>query len=101
MKKEAFIYLVDDKPQVEFEDGTIIDHRSIGYMAIPYSPNSNDYILEPMTASDIDFIIVNDLDIEVEMIDEFTAPDEYADVGLFDGERKPKLHKGKIIIHIK
>jgi hypothetical protein len=75
--------------------------KIIGYMAIPYSPNSNDYILEPMTASDIDFIIVNDLDIEVEMIDEFTAPDEYADVGLFDGERKPKLHKGKIIIHIK
>ena len=34
------------------------------------------------------------------MIDEFSAPEEYYGVGLFEGEPKPKLHKGKVIIRL-
>ena len=101
MRVPAKLYLVDDKPELSLEDGTTFDHRSIGYIAIHFVPQSHDYILEPITRSDIDFIIDNDIDIELEMFDEFDNPDEYMNVPLFEGERKPKLHKNKIIIHYK
>jgi hypothetical protein len=43
----------------------------------------------------------NNIELEIEMMDEFTDPELYEDVPMFEGDRKPKLYKGKIIIHLK
>ena len=43
--------------------------------------------------------IHNNIDIEIEMVDEFTNPELYDGIAWGDGEATPKLHKNKVIIH--
>lgn len=101
MKMPAILTIVDEKPLIELEDGTIIDHKSIGYIAHGWGLHPKDLIYEPITPADIHFITKNNIQIEVEMMDEFSNPESYTDVGLFEGVRKPRLIKNKIIIHLK
>jgi hypothetical protein len=101
MRMPATLTIVDEKPIIELEDGTIIDHKSIGYIAHGWGVHPRDLIYESATIADIDFIVKNNIQIEVEMTDEFSNPEQYSDVGLFEGVRKPKLIKNKIIIHLK
>lgn len=101
MKAKATLVLVDDKPTFILEDGTIIETEQIGYIAHTYGLAPEDSFYDRFTKADVDFIVDNDIECEIEMMDEFTNPEEYYGVGLFEGERKPKLHKGKVIIHFK
>ena len=101
MKVRATLTLVNDKPQIELEDGTIIEHKSIGYIAHGWGSHPADTFYDLMTYADIDFIINNNIDIELEMIDEFSNPEEYNGVPLFEGVAKPKMYRNKVIIHLK
>lgn len=101
MKVKATLTLVDDKPQIELEDGTLIEHKSIGYIAHGWGSHPADTFYDLITPADIHFIISNKIDIEIEMVDEFTNPEDYNGVPLFEGVAKPKMHRNKIIIHLK
>lgn len=101
MKVKATLTLVDDQPQIELEDGTLIEHKSIGYIANGWGSHPADTFYDLITEADINFIIDNNIDIEVEMVDEFTNPEEYNGVPLFEGVTKPKMYRNKIIIHLK
>ncbi len=95
------LYLVDDKPEIELEDGTIIEHKNIGYISHTYGNYPMDSFYDLITSADIHFIIKNNIVVEVEMIDEFSNPEEYNGVHLFEGIAKPKKYKNKVIIHLK
>jgi hypothetical protein len=101
MRSPATLTIVDEKPQVELEDGTIIEHKQIGYIAHGWGIKPTDFIYDLITPSDIEFILQNEIDIEVEMVDEFSSPELYENIPLFEGLAKPKLIKNKIIIHLK
>ena len=101
MKMKGKLYLVDDKPEIELEDGTIIEYRNIGYISHNYGHHPLDSFYDLITPADIHFIIKNNIVIEVEMIDEFSNPEEYNGVPLFEGIAKPKKYKNKVIIHLK
>jgi len=101
MRSPASLTIVDGKPQVELEDGTIFEHKQIGYIAHGWGIKPTDFIYDLVTPSDIEFILNNNIAIEVEMVDEFTNPEHYNGVPLFEGVAKPKLIKNKIIIHLK
>lgn len=100
MRRRGTLTLVDGKPQIELENGYIIEHKSIGYIAHGWGMHPSDIFYDLITNADINFIISNNITIEVEMIDEFTNPEEYNGVPLFDGELKPKMYKNKVIIHL-
>lgn len=80
--------MVDEQPTFTLEDGTIIDTDKIGYICSQYGVSPDDCFYERFTKDDVSFIIDNDVDCEIEMVDD-------------DGFRTPKLYKGKIIIHFK
>lgn len=101
MKAKATFVLVDEKPTFILEDGTIIETEKIGYVAHTYGLSPEDCSYDRFTTADINFIIDNNIECEIEMMDEFSDSDEYDNVGLFEGERKLKLYKGKVIIHFK
>ena len=101
MRLKATLSLEDGLPQIELDNGMLIEHDRIGYIAERYTGWSTDYNLEPISQAEINFIIENDIDIEVEVVDEFSNPELYEGVGWGDGEVMPKLHKNKIIIHYK
>ena len=100
MRVKATLYLEDELPYIELEDGTIIDHSKIGFVSQGYSGWASEYhTLEPITSTEVLFIINNNIDIEIEMVDEFTNPELYDGIAWGDGEATPKLHKNKVIIH--
>lgn len=101
MRVSATLNLEDGRPYIELEDGTLINHDMIGYIAQSYSGWGAEYTLELITLPDIHFIIDNNVEIEVEMIDEFTNPELFRHVAWGEGSTTPKLHKNKIIIHYK
>lgn len=82
------------------EDGTIIGRDKIGWIANNYGNYPEDSFYERFCLDDAFFVVNNSIECEIEMMDEFTNPEHYEDVPLFEGERKPKLYKGKIIIHL-
>jgi len=88
MKAKAMLVLVDDQPTFTLEDGTIIDAEKVGYIVHESGIHPEDYIYDRFTKYDISFIIDNDVQCEIELMDE-------------DGFRTPKLHRGKVIIHFK
>lgn len=101
MREKATLVLVDNEPTFLLEDGTIIETEKIGYIAHNYGLSRDDCFYDKFTKNDVDFIVDNNVECEIEMMDEFTNPEQYENVPLFEGERKPKLHKGKVIIHFK
>lgn len=101
MRDKVIVAMVEDEPTFILEDGSIVDTSLVGYIANSYGESENDYFYDRITKEDIKFIMDNNIDCEIEMMDEFTNPEMYEDVPLFEGERKPQLHKGKIIIHLK
>lgn len=94
---KAKLVMVDDEYTFLLEDGTIIESDKIGWVNVG---SMGFDIYEKFTHEDAQFIIEQEIDCEIEMIDEFSAPEEYQGVGLFEGEPKPKLHKGKVIIRL-
>lgn len=89
--------MVDELPTFVLEDGTIIDTNKIGYVANSYGVFDEDLFYEKFTKNDISFIVENNIECHIEVIDEFTDTKEY--IGTAEGFRKPKLYKGKVIIH--
>lgn len=98
MKQRAELVMVDNEYTFVLEDGTILEKEVIGWVANKFDNYS---FYDKFTANDALFILDNNIECEVEMMDEFSNPEEYAGVPLFEGERKPKTHKGKVIIHLK
>jgi hypothetical protein len=92
------LYLEDNKPEIELVDGTLIESDKIGYLVVAHNGYGISY--DRMTQDDYYFIVKNDLEIEVEMMDEFSDPEEYQNIPLFEGGREPKLYKGRVIIHL-
>lgn len=66
----------------------------LGYYTIDNGPKRIISIME------IDAILKNNGSIKIEVMDEFTHPDEYNDVGWGDGLIKPLLKDGKVVLHI-
>lgn len=99
MTEKITLLLIDREPLFIMDDGTIIDEDKIGYVAINYTGHTHDVIYEEITQEHLDFIIHNDIPLEIEMCDNFQIKDEEWE--MYDMERTPKLHKGKIIIHYK
>lgn len=88
MRAAATLVMVDDEPTFLIDDGTIIDTDKIGYICSQYGINTDDCFYEKFTKDDVSFIIDNNVNCEIEMVDE-------------DGFRSPKLYRNKIIIHFK
>jgi hypothetical protein len=91
----------DGNPSVELSDGTIIGHDLIGWVSNDYDNYTSRTHLERFTLDHAEFIVNNDIEVHVEMEDEFQNPDRYDGVPLFEGHPTPKLHRGKIIMHLK
>jgi hypothetical protein len=94
---KAKLVMVDDEYTFLLEDGTIIESDKIGWVNVG---SMGFDIFEKFTDEDAQFIIEQEIDCEIVMIDEFTNPEEYNGVPLFEGQPKPKLHKGKVIIRL-
>jgi hypothetical protein len=94
---KAKLVMVDDEYTFLLEDGTIIESDKIGWVNVG---SFGFEILERFTKEDAKFIIDQDIDCDIKMMDEFSDPQEYIGVPLFEGEQKPKLHKGKVIIRL-
>lgn len=94
---KAKLVMVDDDYTFLLEDGTIIESDKIGWVNVG---SMGFDILERFTHEDAQFIIEQEIDCDILMMDEFSDPQEYIDVPLFEGEQKPKLHKGKVIIRL-
>jgi hypothetical protein len=101
MKEIVTLAMVDEEPTFILQDGSIIDTKLVGYIRSGYDGSIENTFFDRITKDDIKFIMNNNIELEIEMMDEFTNPENYDDVPLFEGERKPKLHKGKIIINLK
>jgi len=97
MREKATLVLVDDEPTFLLDDGTIIETDQIGYIAHNYGVSHDDCFYDKFTKNDVDFIVDNNVECEIEMIDEYSDSDSYAS----DSRKRPKLHKGKVIIHFK
>jgi hypothetical protein len=91
----------EDMPTIDVEEGTTIEHEQIGFIGHNYGGYPEDVYYEKITKEDIQFILDNEVDCEIEMIDEFLGSGESSDELLFEGELIPKLHKGKVIIYLK
>ena len=94
---KAKLVMVDDEYTFLLEDGTIIERDKIGWVNVG---NIGFEILERFTDEDARFIIEQEIDCDIQMIDEFSDPKHYQDIPLFEGEQQPKLHKGKVIIRL-
>lgn len=101
MRAKATLVMVDEQPTFLLDDGSIIDSDKIGYICSHYGLSAEDCYYDKFTKDDVSFIINNKVDCEIEMMDEFSNPEEFGNSGLYDGERMPKLYKGKVIIHFK
>lgn len=98
MRDKANLVLVDTDYYFVLQDGTEIERDKIGWVAND-NTYSYDSSLEKFGLDDALFVINNNIQCEIEMMDEFTNPEQYENVPLFEGERKIKFFKGKIIIH--
>ena len=91
--------MVEDDYSFVLEDGTVIEKDMIGWVAHTYGNYPEDSFYDKFDIDEAMFVLNNNIECDIEMMDEFTNPEHYEDVPLFEGERKPKLYKGKIIIH--
>ena len=101
MTERVTLAMIEDEPTFILEDGSIIDTKLVGYISKTYGGHPENSFFDRITKEDIKFIMDNNIELEIEMMDEFTDPELYEDVPMFEGDRKPKLYKGKIIIHLK
>jgi hypothetical protein len=99
VKEKVKFVMVDNDYSFILEDGTVIEKDRIGWIAHDYGNYPEDSFYEKFCLDNAFFVANNGIECEIEMMDEFTNPEEYEGVPLFEGERKPKLYKGKIIIH--
>ena len=100
MREKAKFVMVDDDYSFVLGDGTVIEKDSIGWIAETYGNSPDDCFYNKFSLDEALFVDSNNIECEIEMTDEFTNPEHYEDVPLYEGERKPKLHKGKIIIYL-
>ena len=101
MMESVSLIMLDDEPTFVLLDGTIIDPKQVGWISRSYLTGCEDSFLEPITKSDIDFILNNEIDCEIEMVTDCGSQKDYDDMEFYDAEKKPKLYKGKVIIHLK
>lgn len=91
--------MVEDDYSFVLEDGTVIEKDMIGWVSHTYGNYPEDSFYDKFDIDEAMFVLNNNIECEIEMMDEFTNPEHYEDVPLFEAERKLKLYKGKIIIH--
>lgn len=99
MRAKAKLIMVDNVYSFVLEDGTIIEKDSIGWIAQSYGNYPEDIFYNRFSFDEAIFVVNNNIECEIELIDEITNPEMYEDVPLYETERKPKLYKNKIIIH--
>ena len=101
MRNETTFRIVDGRPEIETDDGSVYGHELIGYVApdpgVFYDPSH----YRRFTMHDANFIVESGAGVELVMDDEFTSPGDYYSIGLYEGEPKPKMHRGKLVIYIK
>ena len=98
MRQKAELVMVDGEYTFLLEDGTTIEKDMVGWVANGFDNYS---FFDKFSINDALFILDNNIECEVEMTDEFTNPEEYSGVPLFEGGRKPKTYKGKVIFYLK
>ena len=101
MRSNATFRIVDGRAEIETEDGMVYPQEMIGYVAPDPGSFHDPSRYKRFTREFVSFIQHNSCEVEVVMDDEFTNPDEFSDVGLFEGDPRPKLFRGKLVIHIK
>ncbi len=110
---DLFIFNIDNKlTEAYFDDllgsgikwvkKVIVEPKQIGWLFNEGPPHdrNQDYrgkFIEPVRIPKEQF--ENGKIYEIEMIDEFSNPEEFKDEGLFDSKAKPKLIEGKVIIY--
>lgn len=99
LREKARLQQVNGDYSFLLEDGTTIESDKIGWIVNSYGEFPEDSFYEKFTDETANFIFHNDIECEIEMMDEFTNPEEFLDVPLFESEPKPKLYKGKILIY--
>ena len=99
MRAKAKLVMVENDYSFVLEDGTVIEKDLIGWIAEMYGNYPEDCFYNKFALDEAIFVANNKIYCEIEMMDEFTNPEHYEDTPLYEGERKPKLYKGKIIIH--
>jgi hypothetical protein len=100
MREQARLEQIDGEYYFVLRDGTIIENDKIGWVVNSYGGFPEETFYERFTQDTADFIFKNDIECEIEMMDEFSNPEEFESVGLFDSSPIPKLYKGKILIHL-
>lgn len=100
MRKKCKLRVWDDTTTIDIEDGSVVEENQIGYIGHNYGGYPEDVYYEKITKEDIQFILDNDVECEIEMIDEFLGQGETSEELLFEGDLVPKLHKGKVIIYL-
>jgi hypothetical protein len=99
VREKAKFVMVDDDYSFVLGDGTVIEKDMIGWIAETYGNYPEDCFYNKFSLDEAIFVANNNIECEIEMMDEFTNPELYEDTPLYEGERKLKLYKGKIIIH--
>lgn len=99
MTEKLTLVLIEDEPTFIMEDGTIIDQAKVGWVAINFGGYPEDIYYDKVTEEHIQFILDNNIPLEIEMVD--TPNQNDGEWTYYESDRKPRLHKGKIIIHFK
>lgn len=100
MRLKCKLRLWEEMPTIDIENGTTITHESIGFIGHNFGGFPKDLHYEKITKDDIKFILENEVECEIEMVDEFESDEEINDELMFHGDLTPKLHKGKVIIYL-
>ena len=101
MKLKCKFRLWDGQPTIDVENGSHIENDKIGYIGNDYGTYPNYLHYEKITKEDIKFILDNDIECEIEMVDEFDIDEDISSDYISSSDLVPKLHKGKVIIYLK
>lgn len=101
MKLKCKFRLWDGSLTIDVENGSLIEDDKIGYLGHDFGSYPEDLHFEKITKDDIKFILENDVDCEIEMIDEFDIDEDISSNYISSADLVPKLHKGKVIIYLR
>jgi hypothetical protein len=101
MKLKCKFRLWDGQLTIDVENGSQIEDDKIGYIGHNYGAYPDYLHYEKINKDDIKFILDNDIECEIEMIDEFDIDEDISSDYISSSDLIPKLHKGKVIIYLK
>jgi hypothetical protein len=101
MKLKCKFRLWDGQITIDVENGSQIEEDKIGYIGHNYGSYPEDLHFERILKDDIKFILDNDVECEIEMVDEFDIDEDISSDYIDSSDLTPKLHKGKVIIYLK